>query len=65
MSLAFTALFEIESLFARSLADRNDRKLLTVGSTLTWPAALIVTATFDSYNAVLEARIFMGLACAF
>jgi len=64
-SLAFTALFAIASLFAGSLADRNDRKLLTVGSALAWTAAIFVTATSGSYNAVLIARIFMGLACAF
>merc|ERR1740124_116042 len=64
-SLAFTALFAIASLFAGSLADRNDRKLLTIGSALAWTAAVFVTATAGSYNAVLAARIFMGLACAF
>lgn len=64
-SLGFTALFAIASLFAGSLADRNDRKLLTVGSVLAWTAAMFATATAGSYNAVLAARIFMGLACAF
>eukprot|EP00979_Chaetoceros_neogracilis_P005231 scaffold924_cov236-Chaetoceros_neogracile.AAC.1 len=64
-SVAFTALFAIASLFAGRLADRNDRKLLTIGSTVAWSAAIFATALGEDYNQVLAARIFMGLACAF
>jgi len=64
-SVAFTALFAIASLFAGGLADRNDRKLLTIGSTMAWSAAIFATALGEDYNQVLAARIFMGLACAF
>lgn len=64
-SVAFTALFAVASLFAGGLADRNDRKLLTIGSIVAWSAATFATATSGDYNHVLIARIFMGLACAF
>jgi len=66
-SVAFTALYAIASLFAGGLADRYDRKLLTIGSTLAWSAATFVTALSSSgdYNQVLVARILMGLAAAF
>ena len=66
-SVAFTLLFAITSLFAGGLADRYDRKLLTIGSTIAWSGAVFATATSASgdYNQVLIARIFMGLACAF
>mmetsp|Transcript_18948 Transcript_18948/g.26673 ORF Transcript_18948/g.26673 Transcript_18948/m.26673 type:complete len:658 (+) Transcript_18948:38-2011(+) len=64
-SIGFTALFAIASLFAGNLADKYDRKLLTVGSTLSWTLATFLTAISTSYEQVLAARIFMGLACAF
>ena len=64
-SVAFTALFAVASLFAGGLADRNDRKLLTIGSIVAWSAATFVTAISGDYTQVLIARIFMGLACAF
>ena len=64
-SVAFTALFAIASLFAGGLADRYDRKLLTVVATLAWSAATFATAFSGDYTQVLIARIFMGLACAF
>lgn len=66
-SVAFTALYAIASLFAGGFADRYDRKLLTIGSTLMWSAATFATAlsTSGDYNQVLVARIIMGLAAAF
>ena len=64
-SIAFTALFAITSLFAGALADRYDRKLLTLGSTAVFTGALLCTSFAHSYNEVLAARIVMGLACAF
>lgn len=64
-SVAFTFLFAITSLFAGGLADRFDRKLLTIGSSIAWSTAIFVTAISEDYNQVLVARILMGLACAF
>ncbi|GFH51603.1 hypothetical protein CTEN210_08079 [Chaetoceros tenuissimus] len=64
-SVAFTALFSISSIFAGGLADRFDRKLLTVGATLVWSAATFATAISVDFDQVLAARILMGLACAF
>ena len=64
-SVAFTALFAITSLFAGGLADRFDRKLLTIGATLIWSAATFATAISVDFDQVLAARILMGLACAF
>lgn len=64
-SIAFTALFAITSLFAGALADRYDRKLLTLGSTAVFTGAILFTSFAHSYNEVLIARVVMGLACAF
>eukprot|EP00547_Thalassionema_nitzschioides_P009833 CAMPEP_0194230030 /NCGR_PEP_ID=MMETSP0156-20130528/44199_1 /TAXON_ID=33649 /ORGANISM="Thalassionema nitzschioides, Strain L26-B" /LENGTH=410 /DNA_ID=CAMNT_0038962603 /DNA_START=121 /DNA_END=1350 /DNA_ORIENTATION=- len=64
-SIAFTALFAVTSLFAGGLADRYDRKLLTVGSACVWSLATFVTASSVEYEQVLAARVLMGLACAF
>ncbi len=66
-SVAFTLLFATTSLIAGGLADRYDRKVLTIGSTIAWSAAVVLTASSSSgdYNQVLIARIFMGLACGF
>mmetsp|Transcript_6654 Transcript_6654/g.9761 ORF Transcript_6654/g.9761 Transcript_6654/m.9761 type:complete len:540 (-) Transcript_6654:20-1639(-) len=64
-SVAFTALFAITSLFAGGLADRYDRKLLTIGSACIWSLATFATAISTDYEQVLAARVLMGLACAF
>lgn len=64
-SVAFTALFAVASLFAGGLADRYDRKLLTIGSACIWSLATFATSISTDYEQVLGARILMGLACAF
>eukprot|EP00581_Thalassiosira_minuscula_P018738 CAMPEP_0183714106 /NCGR_PEP_ID=MMETSP0737-20130205/8767_1 /TAXON_ID=385413 /ORGANISM="Thalassiosira miniscula, Strain CCMP1093" /LENGTH=526 /DNA_ID=CAMNT_0025943011 /DNA_START=195 /DNA_END=1775 /DNA_ORIENTATION=- len=64
-STAFTVLFAISSLFAGNLADRYDRKLLTLGSCAVWTLATLATSQAHSYNEVLAARVIMGGACAF
>ena len=64
-SIAFTALFAITSLFAGSLADKYNRKYLTIGSTLVWAIATYTTSIATSYEEILISRIIMGLGCAF
>jgi len=64
-SIGFTILYATASLFAGTLADRYDRKLITVLSCLTWSAATLVTAFATSYSMIFSARVLMGLACAF
>lgn len=64
-SLAFTALFAAASLGAGAAADKYDRKLLTMLSTVGWSVAIIGTSFSTTYNEVLFWRIVMGLFCAF
>jgi len=64
-SVGFTALFAIASLFAGGLADRYDRKVLTIGSAIVWSIATFLTSISADYDQVLSCRILMGLACAF
>ena len=64
-SVAFTALFAITSLFAGNLADKYDRKLLTLGSCCLWSAATFATGFAQSYDELVAARIIMGLGAAF
>jgi len=64
-SVAFTSLFAIASILGGSLADKWDRKLLTIGSTLLWSIALFFTAYSTTFYQLVLARIFMGLSCAF
>ncbi|KAL7429534.1 hypothetical protein ACHAXM_001749 [Skeletonema potamos] len=64
-STAFTILFAFSSLIAGSLADKYDRKLLTLSSCLVWTVATMAQSQAHTYNEVLIARIVMGGACAF
>jgi len=64
-SLAFTALFAVASLGAGVAADRYDRKLLIVLSTVGWSVATVGTALSTTYTEILSWRIVMGLFCAF
>lgn len=64
-STAFTVLFALSSLVAGNLADKYDRKLLTLGSCGVWTLATLATSQSQSYNEVLIARVIMGGACAF
>ena len=64
-STAFTVLFALSSLIAGNLADRYDRKLLTLGSCAVWTLATLATSQARSYDEVLLARVIMGGACAF
>jgi len=64
-SLGFTALFAIASLFAGNLADKYNRKYLTVGSAIVWSIATYTTSIASSYDEVFASRVVMGLACAF
>jgi len=64
-STAFTILFALSSLLAGSLADKYDRKLLTLGSCTIWSLATLFTSQASSYEEVLAARVVMGGACAF
>jgi len=64
-STAFTFLFAFSSLIAGSLADKYDRKLLTLSSCLVWTLATVAQSTAQSYEEVLMARVVMGGACAF
>ena len=64
-SLAFTTLFAITSLFAGSLADKYNRKYLSIGSTIIWSIATYTTSIATTYNEILISRVVMGLACAF
>ena len=64
-STAFTILFALSSLLAGSLADKYDRKLLTMGSCGVWTLATLAQSQANTYNDVLVARIIMGGACAF
>ncbi len=64
-STAFTILFALSSLLAGTLADRYDRKLLTLVPASIWTLATLWTSQSQSYNDVLIARVVMGGACAF
>ena len=64
-STAFTFLFAFSSLIAGSLADKYDRKLLTLSSCFVWTLATVAQSQAQSYNEVLIARVIMGGACAF
>jgi MFS family permease len=64
-STAFTILFALSSLLAGTLADRYNRKLLTLVPASIWTLATLWTSQSQSYNDVLMARIVMGGACAF
>lgn len=64
-STAFTILFALSSLLAGSLADKYDRKLLTMGSCGVWTMATLAQSQANTFNDVLVARIIMGGACAF
>lgn len=64
-SLGFTALFAITSLFAGNLADKYNRKYLTIGSAIVWAIATFTTSIASTYDEVFVSRVIMGLACAF
>lgn len=64
-SVAFTALFAIASLFAGNLADKYDRKAMTVAACCIWSAATLGTGFAQDYDQVLAARVVMGLGAAF
>jgi MFS family permease len=64
-STAFTILFAISSLFAGNLADKYDRKILTLISCTVWTLATFSQSIAHSYEEVLIARFLMGGACAF
>ena len=64
-STAFTFLFAFSSLIAGSLADKYDRKLLTLSSCLVWTLATLAQSQAQTYDEVLIARVVMGGACAF
>lgn len=64
-STAFTVLFASSSLVAGNLADKYDRKLLTLTSCTVWALATLAQSIAHSYEDVLAARFVMGGACAF
>lgn len=64
-SVGFTALFAIASLFAGNIADRYNRKTITMISATLWSMATVATALSTTYEQILAARIMMGLVCAF
>ena len=64
-STAFTALFALTSLVAGDLADRYNRKVLTIISCIVWSLATLYMSYAHTYNEVLIARIVQGGACAF
>ncbi|EED93599.1 hypothetical protein THAPSDRAFT_261640 [Thalassiosira pseudonana CCMP1335] len=64
-STAFTILFALSSLLAGSLADRYNRKVLTLASCTVWTMATLAQSAAQSYEQVLIARVIMGGACAF
>lgn len=64
-SIAFTFLFAGASLFAGNLADKYDRRVLTVGSCIAWSLAVLGTSFATDYSQVVVCRIIMGLMCAF
>ncbi|KAL7467164.1 hypothetical protein ACHAXS_007415 [Conticribra weissflogii] len=64
-STAFTVLFALSSLIAGNLADKYNRKVLTLASCAIWTVATITQGQAQSYDQVLAARIIMGGACAF
>ena len=64
-STAFTFLFAFSSLIAGSLADKYDRKLLTISSCIVWTLATLAQSQAHNYDEVLIARVVMGGACAF
>jgi MFS family permease len=64
-STAFTILFAVSSLIAGNLADKYNRKTLTLLSSSVWIMTTLYSSTVHTYNEVLIARIVMGGACAF
>ena len=64
-STAFTSLFALTSLVAGDLADRYNRKVLTIISCIVWSLATLYMSYAHTYNEVLIARIVQGGACAF
>jgi predicted MFS family arabinose efflux permease len=64
-SIAFTVLFAGASLLAGTLADKYDRRVLTVGSCIAWSLAILATSFSADYSQVVVCRIIMGLMCAF
>lgn len=64
-STSFTILFALSSLIAGSLADKYDRKVLTVISCTVWALATLSQSLSHSYEEVLVSRFVMGGACAF
>ncbi|KAL7486755.1 hypothetical protein ACHAW6_012349 [Cyclotella cf. meneghiniana] len=64
-STAFTVLFALSSLIAGNLADKYDRKQLTLTSCTLWALATLAQSVAHSYEEVLAARFVMGGACAF
>jgi len=64
-SIAFTVLFAAASLLAGTLADKYDRRVLTVGSCIAWSLAILATSFSADYSQVVVCRIIMGLMCAF
>jgi len=64
-STAFTVLFALSSLIAGNLADKYNRKILTLASCAIWTVATMAQGQAQSYDQVLAARIIMGGACAF
>lgn len=63
-STAFTVLFALSSLIAGNLADKYDRKLLTLTSCSVWALTTLAQSVAHSYEKVLAARFVMGGACA-
>ncbi|KAL7478845.1 hypothetical protein ACHAW6_004600 [Cyclotella cf. meneghiniana] len=64
-STSFTVLFAMSSLMAGNLADRYDRKVLTLTSCAVWALATLTQSFAHSYEEILFARTVMGGACAF
>ena len=64
-STSFTVLFALTSLVAGSLADKYDRKILTLLPCTIWALATLSQSMAHSYEEVLIARVIMGGACAF
>ena len=62
-STAFTALFALTSLVAGDLADRYNRKVLTIISCIVWSLATLYMSYAHTYNEVLIARVVQGGAC--
>eukprot|EP00956_Cyclotella_meneghiniana_P036806 scaffold130689_cov56-Cyclotella_meneghiniana.AAC.3 len=64
-STSFTVLFALSSLIAGNLADKYDRKILTLLPCTIWALATLSQSIAHSYEEVLVARVIMGGACAF